>query len=1040
MTANNTLENNSNAIPKDLIITGQPDSVDKDKFIFTIPDLKLDETYAFQFQYVFKDGGLSQWSPSYVLLTPTETVPAAPSASVPSTGTGNIPVTLNTYPANAKRVDIVVIGGIYGTGKTVDYFLEAGTKTISITEAGEYQVALYTVTPTGILGTPTSTFTITVSSTGVDTTTPPGAPSAVIVSAANESSDPSNRTGYIDVSWTAGTNAVGYWVGVWDVNPSTNPSAVPVQEKTTTTSAKIEGLFVGKQYWVRVRSFGSFNVLSEWIAPALNYPITIPGTALVPGKVTVSGTSAPKSIVLSWTVPDANADLVINGGYYIVKLYTNSGATGTPLSTRTAFSNTASFSGLTTGTSYWATVQGYTSGGTAVAGQVSDIFGPLVPTAVDNPDIAADFILANNQFQVGSTSGANDVHLSAYTKTVGGQEVKGRIYIGGPETSVSAAVGLYNDSGTPFYADNLGRLSLGDKLTWSGGALKVIGTVDITGASTFNNYVVAGATPTTLNTSNYVGIGFDVPYKDNSTTTNSTLTGLVINKYSASASTSDWIKTDGSFRLGLGKLTFDGATLSINASGTFTGSLSIGSNDSIFKADPTIGIWLGDADYADADFRVSTTGILRARSGNIGGWQIDSTQLRSVGITTGVNYISLDTTTPRISLVKQVSDVNSGTGTITIDPVQGIRGPDQTFTITRAGVAYTVTGPGFKMTPAGNADFLGTIHAASGYIGAWQITGNSIIGGSSGPFTVGLKVASVAPASEITLWADAAKTTGFPNGVGDITIWAGSSEPLFGQGANNVYTNALNATTGTDSPFYVTNTGFLKASKGRIGGWILGYTQLWGGDPDTPSSVVGLQAKREAAEFYSIWAGGNGLGTNGGPSSASPFSVTNTGKLRATAAYIRGDISGTNIYIGSGLQDTNPAGANYYTTASNYIKSDGVFKLGGGALEGTSNSLTVNTNNIFMPNPEQLDNFDLTFGDPTIVQAVQDSTGKAKLVRGRAIFYGGAQPPSIAFGGAYNISTRWDYVNYYNSGQGAGRITSTNTVPFVKGDLWLERE
>jgi len=218
MTANNTLENNSNAIPKDLIITGQPDSVDKDKFIFTIPDLKVDETYAFQFQYVFKDGGLSQWSPSYVLLTPTETVPAAPSASVPSTGTGNIPVTLNAYPANAKRVDIVVIGGIYGIGKTVDYFLEAGTKTISITEAGEYQVALYTVTPTGILGTPTSTFTITVSSTGVDTTTPPGAPSAVIVSAANESSDPSNRTGYINVFWTAGSHVVGFWIGVWDVD------------------------------------------------------------------------------------------------------------------------------------------------------------------------------------------------------------------------------------------------------------------------------------------------------------------------------------------------------------------------------------------------------------------------------------------------------------------------------------------------------------------------------------------------------------------------------------------------------------------------------------------------------------------------------------------------------------------------------------------------------------------------------------------------------------------------------------------------------
>ena len=70
-------------------------------------------------------------------------------------------------------------------------------------------------------------------------------------------------------------------------------------------------------------------------------------------------------------------------------------------------------------------------------------------------------------------------------------------------------------------------------------------------------------------------------------------------------------------------------TLAIKGSGTFTGNLSIGTGDTVFKADPSVGIWLGDADYADADFRVSTNGILRAKSGTIGGWVLGSTFLQN---------------------------------------------------------------------------------------------------------------------------------------------------------------------------------------------------------------------------------------------------------------------------------------------------------------------------------------------------------------------------------------------------------------------------
>lgn len=83
--------------------------------------------------------------------------------------------------------------------------------------------------------------------------------------------------------------------------------------------------------------------------------------------------------------------------------------------------------------------------------------------------------------------------------------------------------------------------------------------------------------------------------------------------------------------------TFGGSLSS--ASGTFTGalqggSITIGSGNNVFRAD-TLGIWAGNATYANAPFRVSMagklvaadadiTGSITATSGTIGGWGIDS--------------------------------------------------------------------------------------------------------------------------------------------------------------------------------------------------------------------------------------------------------------------------------------------------------------------------------------------------------------------------------------------------------------------------------
>jgi hypothetical protein len=703
--------------PVDLQTTPQPDT-DKDYFNFKATGLKIDRSYAIKFQWIYNDGTLSDWSPGYFLATSTENVPVAPSATVPSTAVGSIPVTLSVFPANTKRVDIYVIGGpTYGSGKVVDSFLSAGTKTISISEPGVYQVVLIAVTPSGVNGDPTNTFTVTVSGSSVDTTVIPGAPTSVVVAGFNEPSDPLNRTGYVNVSFVAGSGSKGHSIGLWTSAPgSTDPVRIIPADGTST---KVEGLFVGSSYYFRVRSFNQFNNPSAWVAPALNYPVTIPGSTLVPGQVTVSGSAAPKSIVVSWGDPASNASLVTSGGYYEVKLYTNSNATGTPLETRKSWSNQASFSGLTTGTSYWVTVQPYTAGSSPVAGTVSSIYGPLVPTAIDNPDLKGDFILASNQLQVGGTSGANDIHLSAYTKTVGALSTAGRIYIGGPETSTSVAVGIYNDSGTPFYADNLGRFSLGDKLTWSGNLstpqLNVKGTIDVTGASTFSSYVLAGAT-----SSSFIGIGYQVPYRLSSVLQSGAngLTGIVINS-SGTAANSDYIKSDGTFRLAGGLLTFIGGTLAVQgnitansiAANTDLSGLSITGTTGTFG-----GVTINSSGISSTNFSVTSTGILSAAAGTIGGWDINGTQLRS----TGTNSITLNPNTPKIALLV------GGVEKITIDPTEGIVGPNKTV--------GGNTGPAFKFSPNGTAEIRGTIYAENGIFSGSisseaTITGGTFVGG-----------------------------------------------------------------------------------------------------------------------------------------------------------------------------------------------------------------------------------------------------------------------------------------------------------------------
>ena len=199
--------------PKDLQTVAQPDT-DKNYFNFKSTGLKVNETYAIKFQWAYSDGTKSDWSPGYFLTTSNETAPAVPtSVTVPTTATGSIPVTLDSFPTNAKRVDVYVTNGIFGTGRVAHSFTTAGTATIAA-PAGYYTVQLRSVSPTNVTSTVGTTFNITISDVGETIqapTNPNGFSSKRILAG-------------IEVSW-AGTYANNTFTGFEAINIYAGSSA-----------------------------------------------------------------------------------------------------------------------------------------------------------------------------------------------------------------------------------------------------------------------------------------------------------------------------------------------------------------------------------------------------------------------------------------------------------------------------------------------------------------------------------------------------------------------------------------------------------------------------------------------------------------------------------------------------------------------------------------------------------------------------------------------------------------------------------------------
>jgi hypothetical protein len=709
--------------PSDLNIVPQADT-NKDYFNFKAAGLKIDRNYAIKFQWVYEDGAVSEWSPGYQIITPTETVPGAVTATVPSSATGSIPVTLSAFPANAKRVDIYVIGGEFGTGKVADYFLSAGTKSIAVA-GGTYNVSLIAVTPSNINGTPTNTFTITVSTAG-ETIQAPTNPNGFSID---------RILSGIQVNW-AGTYANGTFTGFEAIKIYVGNSAT-----ATAGSYKDAGVMTGNNV------ANSITIPVDGTYLRYNQPVYIHAAAVnKSGTVgTIQANVASNSLGARSAISDDLADEIITNAKLVADSVTATkialGAitevkidTGAITAAKIAAGAVTETKIADNAISSPKIVAGAIDAGKIAAGAVTTeklnasaiTADKIAANAITSDKIVANAITAGKIDALAITSekiaadaitatkikaGEIDVlKLAAGTISVNNLDagtIKSTSYIRAGSKNVANGAGsrveisssliedgvsdiqagfyIYNSSGTPVLSAPLnGGLSIVGGGSFSGDISGSSGTfvgslsvgsgalASITGASG-NGTLVTFTANNSFEVGDIITIGGIAPNETQIGWQNPPTNTIPLYSYS-----------NNPFNLGqvtVNTRTVTSFTVLSGVTGTYTNS--------------------GTA--TGVPFRVSSTGILRAFGGNIGGWTINSTQLRS----SGTNYISLDPITPRISLV------NPTQGTITIDPIQGIRD----------------TAGNFSLTPNGTLSLKGSITAGSSITGATiQTSADSFFG------------------------------------------------------------------------------------------------------------------------------------------------------------------------------------------------------------------------------------------------------------------------------------------------------------------------
>lgn len=307
-----------------------------------------------------------------------------------------------------------------------------------------------------------------------------------------------------------------------------------------------------------------------------------------------------------------------------------------------------------------------------------DTYGNELINGWDGTSLAIDE--ENGQYIFAPQIGAGKKdNFNRFTGVVMGQDnIQDKIGLYGYQSGVNT-FGLMED-GTAFFGAKSG-----------GGQIKIDGTsAEISGGDGGNS--ASGMTITLADlrasgSTDAIKIGngvFKVQYNGTLTATNANVTGTITANSGYIGGTSGW--TIAQYRLYSNK----------------SGSTYIELN---CNPDETCAIWCGSSSSATAissKFAVTKTGLLYAKEGNIGGWNMKSTYLQASSGTVGMASSGNAAFWAGSNLNADSSSIPSNSS-------------DAKFLVTRSGKLY-----------CSSADISGKITATSGTIGGWTITSNRL--------------------------------------------------------------------------------------------------------------------------------------------------------------------------------------------------------------------------------------------------------------------------------------------------------------------------
>lgn len=571
----------------------------------------------------------------------------------------------------------------------------------------------------------------------------------------------------------------------------TNLATFTGTPSTSTNTYVITGLTPATQYDVNVGSENAYNVVAYAAADTL--VTTSTQTVSVPTGLTL--TNAVYGLAAAWVAP-ASPVTPISG--YKIELYNNAAPT-TVILTDTTYSTTYDFINLTVGTVYFFKVYSLDSYGVPSAAVTSST---VTVTAVSSTQ--ATTLLASQLFSVGGTSGTYNIKIDG---TGNGTTTPYKLYSG---------TGTYNNVGTAFYLDSVGKLSLHDKLTFNtlstatngvtGAVVSGINIVYTTNAahgfSVGSPVTVSGFTTTAFNVFNYpitavttsTPFTFTVPVLQSGATGTATGTGTAnaslftvngaINAYSgnfAGAITVNGLSPSTPMKIGPNA---DGGTnngIYINANNYWydSGNLSIGASGSGVTWNGTTLNVTGNIFAKGGQFTGNLAMVNAANAGAIYSGTLSGstvTQISATGTTTATFTVSPaitlaagskiyvnNLTNALFNVIYTVPTVVTAATTFTATVINGINLPTATLT-TQAGSIIDMTS-GYILNSSNLAfnntrltsDNGGQLITTSAQIGGWSVGTNTIQNSGSAGSYVGLNSISAGPYS---IWAGAQSSGG----------------------------------------------------------------------------------------------------------------------------------------------------------------------------------------------------------------------------------------------------------------------------------------